>query len=97
MRDLKDEARERALRTYKGLADEANCLRADLKVTEVALIDERSRVERRDETIRDLRDETVALKWPQSTMSTTTSSTGPTAPTSSGAGPSSHQMTPLPA
>jgi hypothetical protein len=47
MRDLEDEARERALRTYKGLADEA-----DLKVSKAVLVDERSRVERHDETIR---------------------------------------------
>jgi hypothetical protein len=66
MRDLEDEARERALRTYKGLADEADRLRADLKVSEAARVDERSRVERRDETIHNLRDEIAALKQPQS-------------------------------
>jgi hypothetical protein len=93
MRDLEDEARERALRTYKGLADEADRLREDLKASKAALSDERSRVERRDETIRVLKEEIRALKRPQST----TSSSHPTAPTSSAAGPSSRQMAPLPA
>jgi hypothetical protein len=65
MRDLEDEARERALRTYKGLADEADRLREDLKSSEAVLIDERSRVKRRDETIRVLREEIGALKRPQ--------------------------------
>jgi hypothetical protein len=97
MRDLEDEAWERALRTYKGLADEANCLRADLKASEATLIDERSRVERRDEIIRDLRDEITALKWPQSGTSTATSSARPTVPASSSARPSSCQTAPLPA
>jgi hypothetical protein len=93
MRDLEDEGRERALRRYKGLVDEANRLRADLKASKAALIDERSRVEIRDKTIRDLRDEIAALKRPQSTSS----STRPTAPASSGAGLSSRQTAPLPA
>jgi hypothetical protein len=75
MRDIEDEAQERALRTYKGLADEADRLRADLKSFEAALIDECSRVERRDKTIRVLREEIGALKRLQSTTSTTNSST----------------------
>jgi hypothetical protein len=93
MRDLEDEARERALRTYKGLADEANHLRADLKASEAALTNECSRVERHDEMIRDLRDEIAALKQPQSA----TLPARPTAPASSSAGPSSRQTAPLPA
>jgi hypothetical protein len=76
LRDLEDEAGERALRTFKGRTDEADRLQADLKVSEeAALVDEHSRVERHDETIRVLREEIGALKQPQSTMSTTTSST----------------------
>jgi hypothetical protein len=65
MRDLEDEAHDRALRTYKGLVDEADRLRKDLKSSEAALSDERSRVERRDETIRILKEEIGALKRPQ--------------------------------
>jgi hypothetical protein len=97
MRDLEDEAHDRALRTYKGLADEANHLRKDLKSSEAALSDEHSRVERRDETIRVLKEEIGALKRPQSTTSATTSSSRPTTPALSVAGPSSCQTAPLPA
>jgi hypothetical protein len=97
MRDLEDEARERALRTYKGLADEADRLRADLKSSEATLSDEHSRVERRDEMIRVLREEIGALKRPQSTTSATTLSSRPTAPASSVAGPSPRQTAPPPA
>jgi hypothetical protein len=64
MRDLEDEARERALETYKDLADDANCLRVELKASEAVLTNERSRVGRRYETICDLRDEIAALKRP---------------------------------
>jgi hypothetical protein len=92
IRDLEDEAQERALRTYKGLADEADRLRADLKSSEATL-----RVERHDETIRVLKEEIGALKRPQSMTSATTSSSRPTAPASSVAGPSSRQTAPLPA
>jgi hypothetical protein len=81
------------LRTYKGLADEVDCLREDLKSSEAALSDECSRVEGRDETIRVLREEIGALKRPQSMMS----STRPTARTSSVTGPSSCQTALLPA
>jgi hypothetical protein len=45
MRDLEDEARERALDTYKDLADDTASLRAALKASEAALTSERSRVE----------------------------------------------------
>jgi hypothetical protein len=93
MRDLQDEARERALRTYKGLADETDRLREDLKSSEAVLSDERSRVERCDETIHILKEEISALKRPQSTLS----SSRPTAPASSVARPSSRQTAPLPA
>jgi hypothetical protein len=53
------------LRKYKGLADKADCLREDLKSSEAVLSDERSRVERCDETIRVLKEEIGALKRPQ--------------------------------
>jgi plasmid stabilization system protein ParE len=69
MRALEPEARARALRDYKDLADDAAHLKADLKVSQAALDSERSRVERWDKTIRDLKDEIAALKRPPSTVS----------------------------
>jgi hypothetical protein len=96
MRDLEDEARERALETYKDLTDNAASLRAELKASEAALVSERSRVDKCNETIRDLRDEIAALKWPTLTVSTLSSSTRPIAQSSRTAGPSSRPMAPLP-
>jgi hypothetical protein len=77
MRDLENEARARALRDYKDLVDDAAHLKAELKASQAALESERGRVERRDEKIRDLKDEIAALKRPPSTVSTMTSSTRP--------------------
>jgi hypothetical protein len=96
MRDLEDEARERALETYKDLTDDANRLRADLKASEAALTDEHSRVGRRDEMIRDLRDEIAALKRPTSTVSTMKMTTRPIVQSLHTAGLSSRPMAPLP-
>jgi hypothetical protein len=75
MRDLKAEARDMALESCKDLADNAASLKAELKASKAALNSEHSRVERWDETIRDLKDEITALKWPPSTVSTTTTTT----------------------
>jgi hypothetical protein len=44
------------LESYKDLADDAASLKAELKVSEASLDSEHSRVEKRDETIRDLKD-----------------------------------------
>jgi hypothetical protein len=64
MRDLEAEARDRALDSYKDLADDAASLKAELKASEAAFDSECSRVERWDETICDLKDKIVALKRP---------------------------------
>jgi hypothetical protein len=79
------------LETYKDLADNAASLRGELKASEAALTSERSRVERRDEMIRDLKDEITALKLLQSTTSTARS----TAQSSHATRPSSRLMAPL--
>jgi hypothetical protein len=96
MRDLEAKAQHRALESYKDLADDAASLKAELKASEAALDSERSRVERWDETIRDLKDEIAALKRPPSTVSTTSTSTQPIVQ-SLRAGPSSRPTAPLPA
>jgi hypothetical protein len=85
------------LDNYKDLKDNVARLTTKLKSSQSVLASERSRVERQNETICDLKDEIKALKRPQSTMSTTTSSTRPGAQASCSAGPSSRPMTPLPA
>jgi hypothetical protein len=60
MRDLKSEARVRALEDYKDLADDAASLKAELKVSQSVLASENSRVKRWDEMICDLKDDIVA-------------------------------------
>jgi hypothetical protein len=70
MCDLENAARERTLHDYKDLADDAAHLKAELKAPRDALKSERDRVNRRDEKIRDLKDEIAALKRPPSTVST---------------------------
>jgi ubiquinone biosynthesis protein UbiJ len=75
MRDLERIAEERTLDDYKALEDDVARLTTRLESSQSALASERSRVERRNETIRDLKDEIERLKHPQSTMSTTTSLT----------------------
>jgi hypothetical protein len=87
----------RALEDYKDLADDAALLKAELKLSQSALASERSRVERWDDTICDLKDEIEALKWPQSTVSATTSLTRPIAQSSRTTGRSSRLTAPLPA
>jgi hypothetical protein len=68
MHNLKSEARSSALADYKALADEAASLRGALKTSQSTLTSERNRIEHRDETIRNLKDEIAALKHPQSTV-----------------------------
>jgi hypothetical protein len=75
MRDLERHAEEKTLDDYRDLEDDVARLKANLESSQAALASERSRVERRNETIRDLQSEIEALKCPQSTLSTTTSST----------------------
>jgi hypothetical protein len=89
MRDLKRNADERTLDDYKDLKDNVAWLKAKLESSQSALASERSRVERRNETIRDLKDEIEALKHPQSTR--------PGAQASCSARPSSRPTAPLPA
>jgi hypothetical protein len=97
MRDLERHAEEKTLDEYRDLEDDIARLKTKLESSQAALASECSRVERRNETIRDLQSEIEALKCPQSTLSTTTSSTRPGAQASGSAGPSSRQMAPLPA
>jgi hypothetical protein len=97
MRDLEDEARERALESYKDLADNTASLKAELKASKAVLDSECSRIERRDATICDLKDKITALQRPPSTVSTTMSSMGPLAQSSRAARPSSRTTAPLPA
>ena len=97
MRDLERNAEARAANDYEALEVDIVRLKTKLESSQSALASERSRVERRDETIRDLRHEIEALKRPHSTLSTTTSSTRPGAQASSSAGPSSRPKAPLPA
>jgi hypothetical protein len=95
MQDVEDDARERALDTYKDLADDAASPKAELKASKAALTSEHSRVERWDKTIHDLKDEITALRRPQSTASTVTSSVQSIAHSSRAAGHSSHPTGPL--
>jgi hypothetical protein len=88
MRDLESKASVSALADYKALADEAASLRAALKTSQSTLTSERSRIEQRDNTIHDLKDEIAALKDPQSTALTATVSTRPIAQLSCTSGPS---------
>jgi hypothetical protein len=97
MCDLESEASVSALADYKDLTDEAAGLRAVLKMSQAMLTSEHSRIERRDKTIRNLKDEIVALKQPQSTASMTTSSTRPVVQSLRAAGPSLHPTAPIPA
>jgi hypothetical protein len=85
------------LEDYKDLADDAASLKAELKASQTVLTSERSRVERRDKMIRDLKDEIAALKRPQSTVSMATSSARPIAQSLRATGPSSSPTAPLPA
>jgi hypothetical protein len=71
MRDLKRIAKERTLDDYKALKDDIARLTTRLESSQSALASERSRIELRNEMIRDLKDEIEVLKHPQSTMSTT--------------------------
>jgi chromosome segregation ATPase len=96
MRDLKRNAHERILDEYKDLEDNVAQLKAELELSQSVLASERSRVERRNEMIRNLKDEIEALKCPQLTMSTTTSSTQAGAQASCSTGPSLHPTAPLP-
>jgi hypothetical protein len=88
---------ERTLDDYKALEDDVAQLTTKLESSQSMLTSERSRVERQNKTICDLKDEIEALKRPQSTMSTTTLSTRPGAQASCFTGPSSHLKVPLPA
>jgi hypothetical protein len=97
MRDLERNVEERNLDDYKDLEDNVAQLKAKLESSQSARASEHSRVERRNETIRDLKDNIEALKHPQSTMSMTTSLTRPGAQALCSAGPSSHPTAPLPA
>jgi hypothetical protein len=97
MHDLESKASSSALGDYKALADERDSLRAALQTSQSTLTSKHRRIECRDETIHDLKDEIAALKHPQSTVSTTTSLTRPVAQSSCTAGPSSRLMAPLPA
>jgi HPt (histidine-containing phosphotransfer) domain-containing protein len=96
MQDLKSEASSSALADYKALADKAASLQAALKTSQSTLTSERNRIERQDETIRDLKDEIATLKHPQLTALMATSSTRPVAQLSHTAGPSSCQTALLP-
>jgi molecular chaperone GrpE (heat shock protein) len=60
MRDLERNARERTLDDYKDLEDSVAQLKAELESSQSALASEHSRVERRNETIRDLKDQIEA-------------------------------------
>jgi hypothetical protein len=75
MRDLERITEERTLDDYKALEDDVARLTIRLELSQSVLASERSRIERQNETIRDLNDEIEVLKHPQSTMSTTTLST----------------------
>jgi hypothetical protein len=97
MRDLERHAEEKTLDECRDLEDDVDRLKSKLESSQATLASERSRVGRWNETIRDLQNEIEALKRPQSTLSTTTSSTRPGAQASGSAGPSSSQMAPLPA
>jgi chromosome segregation ATPase len=87
MRDLERISEERTLDGYKALEDNVARLTTRLESSQSALASERSRIEWRNETIHELKDEIERLKRPQSTMSTTTSSTEPRAQASCSAGP----------
>jgi hypothetical protein len=89
MRDLERNAEERTLDDCKDLEDDVAWLKAKLESSQSALASKRSRVERRNETIRDLKDEIEALKHPQSTR--------PGAQASCSARPSSCPTAPPPA
>jgi hypothetical protein len=97
MRDLERNAEARASKSFEALEDEIVRLKTKLESSQSALTKECDRIERRDETIRVLNEEIGALKRPQSMTSATTTSSWPTVPTSSVAGPSSRQTAPLPA
>jgi hypothetical protein len=97
MRDLERIMEERTLDDYKALEDDIARLTTRLESSQSVLASERSRIERRNETIRDLKDDIERLKCPQSTMLTTTSSTRPGAQALCSAGPSSRPTAPLPA
>jgi chromosome segregation ATPase len=71
MQDLERNVEARTLDDYRDLEDNVAWLKAKLESSQSALASERNRVERRNETIRNLKDEIQALKRPQSTMSTT--------------------------
>jgi hypothetical protein len=71
MRDLERNTEERTLDDYRDLEDNVARLKAKLESSQSVLTSECSRIERRNETIHDLKDEIEALKHPQSTMSTT--------------------------
>jgi hypothetical protein len=60
------------LDNYKALEDDVARLTTRLDLSQSVLASEHSRVERRNETIRELKDEIERLKHPQSNMSTTT-------------------------
>jgi hypothetical protein len=83
------------LESYKDLADDTASLKAELKASKAALDSECSRIDRRDATIRDLKDEIAALQRPPSTVSTTTSSMRPVTQSSRASGPSSRPTAPL--
>jgi hypothetical protein len=71
MGDLERIAEERTLDDYKALEDNVARLTTRLESSQSVLTSERSRIERRNETIRELKDEIERLKRPQSTMSMT--------------------------
>jgi hypothetical protein len=93
MRDLERNAEERTLDDYRDLEDNIARLKAKLESSQSTLASELSRVERRKETIHDLKDKIKALKRPQWTMLTTQ----PGAQASCSARPSSRPTAPLPA
>jgi hypothetical protein len=95
MRDLERIAEERTLDDYKSLEDDVAQLTTRLDSSQSVLASERDRVERRNETIRELKGEIERLKDPQSNMSTTTSLTRPEEQALGSAGPSSRLMAPL--
>jgi hypothetical protein len=79
MCDLESKASTSALADYKALTDEAASLWAALKTAQSTLSSEPARIDRRDEMIRDLKDEIVALKHPPLTVSMKMALTQPVA------------------
>jgi hypothetical protein len=67
MRDLERNAEARTVNDYEALEDDVVRLKTKLESSQSALESEHSKVGRRDETIRELRNEIEALKRPQST------------------------------